>query len=381
MTINVEDYSDFLSKIAEDIDISPSKHKDAVDRYTAVGRWLEEGNYPGRDEGETEIYPQGSFRLGTVTRPVRSGEPSDYDIDLVCRIPLSKNRTDPESVKRMVGDRLKRNGRYGSMLDGEGKRCWTLIYSEEDDCGFHLDVLPSVPDPQGSRRTAIAITNKRDSCYEWSASDPKGYAGWFDVKNNVAFGMVREKQKKLIQSRVPDVYARVEDVPDQLVRTPLQRAIQIMKRHRDVRCGDSAYAPISIIITTLSACFYGDEPDLYSALRNIVAKLVAHVALFEGRTLDPNLAAVSPIKLTADGRWHIDNPVNPEENFADRWHEDNHARAKKFFRWLDCLQKDIVDITARDRSAAGRTTTAALGVRPRAINLRRNGPKPWREAE
>ena len=154
-----------------------------------------------------------------------------------------------------------------------------------------------------------------------------------------------------------------------------------MKRHRDVRCGDSAYAPISVIITTLSACFYEDEPYLYSALGNIVAKLAAHMALFEDRTLDPNLAAVSPIKLTADGRWHIGNPVNPEENFADRWHEDNHARAKKFFRWLDCLQKDIVDITARDRSAAERTTTAALGVRPRAINLRRNGPKPWREAE
>lgn len=381
MTINVEDYSDFLSKVAEDIDISPSKYKDAVDRYTAVGRWLEEGNYPGTGEGKPDIYPQGSFRLGTVTRPVKRGMDSDYDIDLVCEIPLRKDQTDPLSVKKMVGDRLKENEIYREMLEKEGKRCWTLVYSEEDDCGFHMDVLPSVPDPQGSRHTAIAVTNKRDSRYEWSASDPKGYAGWFAEKNNVAFGMVREKQKRLIQSGAPEVYAKVEDVPDQLVRTPLQRAIQIMKRHRDVRCGDSAHAPISVIITTLSACFYGDETDLYSALRNIVAKLAAHVVLFEGRTLDPNLAAVSPIKLTPDGRWHIGNPVNPEENFADRWNEDNQARAKKFFRWLDCLRKDIVDIAARDRSAAERTTTAALGMRPRAISLRRNGPKPWRETE
>ena len=378
MSISIDEYSGFLNKLAEDIDIPPSKYKDAVDRYEAVGEWLEGGIYPEACNGGPDIYPQGSFRLGTVTRPVRSGEPSDYDIDLVCEIPLSKNRTDPGSVKRMVGDRLKRNGRYGRMLDGEGKRCWTLAYSEEEDCGFHLDVLPSVPDPQGSRHTAIAITNRRDSCYEWSASDPKGYAGWFDVKNNVAFGMVREKQKGLIQSRAPDVYARVEDVPDQLVRTPLQRAIQIMKRHRDVRCGDSVHAPISIIITTLSAYFYQDEPDLYSALRNIVAKLAAHVVLFEGRTLEPDLAAVSPIKLTPDGRWLIGNPVNPEENFADRWREGNHARAKKFFRWLDCLRKDIVDITARDRSLAEETATAALGVRHPAISLRRNGPKPWR---
>lgn len=379
MLIGIDEYSGFLNKLAEDIDIPPHKYKDAVDRYQAVGKWLEGGIYPGACNGSLDIYPQGSFRLGTVTRPVRNGMDSDYDIDLVCEIPLRKDQTDPRSVKKMVGDRLKENKVYRGMIDGEGKRCWTLVYSEEKDyTGFHLDVLPSVPDPQGSRHTAIAITNKRDSSYEWSASDPKGYGLWFDGINRTAFELVEDEQKKLVQEKAPLVYARVGDVPDRLVRTPLQRAIQIMKRHRDVRCGDSAHAPISIIITTLSAYFYQDEPDLYSALRNIVAKLAAHMVLFEGRTLEPDLAAVSPIKMTRDGGWYIGNPVNPEENFADRWHEDDHARAKKFFRWLDRLRKDIVDITARDRGMAEKTATVALGVRPPSIDLRRDGPKPWR---
>ena len=63
MKLDVNKYSRFLEKVAEDIDILPGKYKDAVDRYQAVGRWLEEGNYPGCS-GDIAIYPQGSFLLG-----------------------------------------------------------------------------------------------------------------------------------------------------------------------------------------------------------------------------------------------------------------------------------------------------------------------------
>ena len=47
MTIDTGKYSMFLEKAAEEIDIPPSKYRDAVNRYEAVGRWLEEGQYPG----------------------------------------------------------------------------------------------------------------------------------------------------------------------------------------------------------------------------------------------------------------------------------------------------------------------------------------------
>ena len=374
MLISIDEYSGFLNKLAEDIDIPPHKYKDAVDRYQVVGKWLEGGIYPGAYNGSLDIYPQGSFRLGTVTRPVRNGMDSDYDIDLVCEIPLPKNRTDPRSVKKMVGARLKENKVYRDMIDEEGKRCWTLVYSEKDYIGFHLDILPAVPDPQTDRNTAIAITNKRDSSYDWSSSDPKGYGLWFDGINRTAFGLVADEQKKLVQEKAPLVYARVGDVPNQLVRTPLQRAIQIMKRHRDIKYGDSAYAPISIIITTLSALFYRNEPDLYSALKNIVDRLAAHAVLFD----DPASDFSGPITRTPDGVWHIGNPVNPKENFADRWHEDGNARAEMFFSWLTSLRRDLVDILDQDPSVAKRSAIGALGVRPVATKVHEK-PKPWRE--
>lgn len=397
MAIDVKKYSRFLEQVAEDIDIPPGKYQDAVKRYRAVGEWLEEGEYPGCS-GELAVYPQGSFRLGTVVRPVRSGAEADYDIDLVSELPISKHETEPDDVKDMVGDRLRDHGTYARLLDDEGKRCWTLNYAEQDGVGFHLDVLPAVTDPRVPGDTSIAITNKGGSRYTWSASNPRGYGQWFDAKNSTAFQRTANEQKLMIQAGAPDVFAKVDDVPDQLVRTPLQRSIQLMKRNRDIRFSDpkqASFAPISIIITTLSAQFYENEPDVYSALTGIVSKLRAHTVLVENGAVPRAFLERSPIKRTADGKWHIGNPVNPEENFADRWHEDNHARARAFFSWVGQLHEDLVNILSQaDPTLLKETLSSALGERSvsRSIGLIvpampadpppkihvSGGAKPWR---
>jgi hypothetical protein len=225
-----------------------------------------------------------------------------------------------------------------------------------------------------------------------------GYAKWFDGKNAAAFGRFSRSQKQAIQSSAPAVYESIDAVPDQLVRTPLQRAIQIMKRHRDLqfnRADASQHAPISIVITTLAAHLYQNQDDVYSALVGIVDRLQAHAALFEGRALDPALAGAGLIRRLPDGRWFIANPANGFENFADRWHEDNHARARAFFSWVRALRNDLVDIprTAspeRLQESLGRSlgpavvsqqigllglTTPAVASPPR-IHIS-DGPKPW----
>ena len=58
-------YNQFLNSLAEELDIPPSKYLQAVQRYTAVGNWLEEEKYEG-SVGTPQIYPQGSFRLGEL---------------------------------------------------------------------------------------------------------------------------------------------------------------------------------------------------------------------------------------------------------------------------------------------------------------------------
>jgi hypothetical protein len=346
MIVDITKYSEFLERAANEVDISPSKYQDAVARYEAVGCWLEDGEYPGCS-GELSIYPQGSFRLGTVVRPIRDGIEASYDIDLVCEMPLVKYQTTPQGIKSLVGDRLREHGTYRKLLDTEGNRCWTLEYAEQDGVGFHLDVLPAVPEGSGLLSTALAITNKKGVTYSWSASDPRGYGAWFDEKNRSAFARVVFEQKRNIQRGSPLIFASIDKVPDQLVRTPLQRAIQLMKRHRDLRFNHRdriSYAPISIIITTLAAHLYGNEPDVYAALSGIVGKLQAHADLVEGKPIDRSLADMGLIQRRQDGTWYVGNPVNPDENFADRWHEDNHARARAFFAWADALGKDLVNI-------------------------------------
>lgn len=349
--------SSLLDEIASRLDLSPSKYKQAVERYTAVCSWIKEGQTDGIDE--FHFYPQGSFRFGTVIRPIRGGKDSEYDIDLVCEAQIPKSDTTPQAIKQAIGQQLKEHEKYRKMLDEEGRRCWTLLYAEDDGVGFHLDVLPAVPEEFSAttspihpdfQQTAIAITHKNENqTYKWCSSNPNGYAQWFSEKNQTAFEKVKPIQQRSIFENNQDIYTRIEDVPDALIKTPLQRAIQILKRHRDVRFINHKFSfdkPISMIITTLAAQLYNGEDNVYAALSNIVDQLDALGGLLQPGYKQNNANLQQDlIRRNDDGTWSILNPVNPEENFADRWHENDHRKAKTFFQWTQWVKKDLIQIT------------------------------------
>ena len=76
MPISSNQFSQLLESIAEALDISDSHYQQAKQRYESIGKWLE------RDESKVacyspEIYPQGSFALGTVTKPIF--DTNEYD--------------------------------------------------------------------------------------------------------------------------------------------------------------------------------------------------------------------------------------------------------------------------------------------------------------
>ena len=71
----------------QSFDIPEDLYRLAVRRYEAAGRWL---TARAQVRGMTrEVYPQGSFRLGTVVRPL--GPEAQNDIDMVDRRDLDKN--------------------------------------------------------------------------------------------------------------------------------------------------------------------------------------------------------------------------------------------------------------------------------------------------
>ena len=100
MNVYSGQFSLLLERIAKALDIPESYHERAVKRYESIGAWLE------RDESSVaryrpEIYPQGSFRLGTVTKPLSDVE--EYDLDLVSELSLQKTGTSPKKAKEISG--------------------------------------------------------------------------------------------------------------------------------------------------------------------------------------------------------------------------------------------------------------------------------------
>jgi hypothetical protein len=149
----------------------------------------------------------------------------------------------------------------------------------------------------------------------WPRSNPRGFARWFESR--AALG------------RAPaqfSVRASVEDVPPYEWKTTLQRSIQILKRHRDVMFSDPAVAdlaPISMIITNLSARAYEGETDLWVALNNIVEKMPRFIS---------------------QTRPFVPNPADPAEDYADKWSRDPRLK-ESFDRWHAQLRADLRRLT------------------------------------
>ena len=338
MPISSNQFSQLLESIAEALDISDLHYQQAVGRYKSIGKWLE------RDESKVacyspEIYPQGSFALGTVTRPIFDTD--EYDLDLVGELSLQKDEITQKDLKNLVGDEIKFYACANNMNSPveEGRRCWTLNYA--DGAQFHIDILPAITDiesfklllesqgypPSTWADFAIAITDNtlpNYSCInpDWPRSNPKGYAAWFRLRMEIEFNARREFLAESMQ-------ARVEDVPEYQVKTPLQQGIQILKRHRDIMfVEDPNDKPISIIITTLAGHAYNNESNLLDALQNLVKGMPCYIRSINGVT------------------W-IPNPVNPLENFADKWQE-HPQREQNFYRWLRQVQQDLDKVLELD---------------------------------
>jgi len=293
-----------LDNAAVILDIPPDLYEKAVKKYEEVGGWLGDVD-SALQPAQPVIYPQGSFRLGTIIRPLTDSD--EYDVDLVCLLHLKKQSVSQEDLKSRIGRRLKQKGEYREVLT-EGRRCWTLDY----DGQFHMDILPAIPDEQGIDHS-ILITDKE--LVRWQHSDPKNYSAWFWDRMRTA--VIREKR-----ALAEELKAQVEDVPDWKVRTPLQRAVQLLKRHRDLYFQDDQDdKPASIILTTLAAKAYLGQDDVLETLSYLARMMPNFIEIREGV------------------HW-VENPVNRHENFADKW-KDHPTRRDKFFTWLGQVEADL----------------------------------------
>jgi hypothetical protein len=307
---------DLLAKTGAALDIPDHVYEDATLKYEDVGSWL------GAEDSDLfkyapEIYVQGSFRLGTVIRPVSDAD--EYDIDLVCRLDIEKEQTTQKELKDRVGDRLKKRDDLAKILE-PSRRCWVLDYPSENQMpSFHMDVLPTIPNVERPP-TGILVTDTELTL--WQKSNPKAYAEWFFGRMKVIFQEKRAALAEVIRA------SNVEEVPEWQVKTPLQTAVQLLKRHRDIHFQEKQdVKPVSIIITTLAARAYENQPKVYDALSTIVQKI-------EDNWGKPGFVE------NRNGRWWVQNPVDDGENFADKWNEYPERR-EAFIEWVKKVRNDF----------------------------------------
>lgn len=378
------------------IEIPESAYEKAEARYRDLGDWF---NRPEARcfDFDPHIYAQGSFRLGTV---VHSDE---FDLDMGCRLRrgVTKATHTQKALKKLVQVDLEayRQAR-GIKSDLEEKaRCWRLPYA--DTLRFHLDAVPSIPEEDHEKQViraamaregtpwelahevsqwAGAISDNRRQDYnvislQWLISNSEGFAKWFESRMKLAEALMASRA--FLANR-----AQVDDLPARTWKSPLQFAVQVLKHHRNVMFADNPDSkPISVILTTLAAHAYQGEPDVENALHRILADMGNYVRAAKPR---------------------VPNPVNPDEDFADKWGapQFRHLQLEHNFRlWLRQAQSDFKILgESRDADFLSEALQAklAVNVEPRILKNRlgfgaahvvttpkhhqlpQNPPKPWR---
>ncbi len=316
-----------ITALAESLDVPDSAYELASNRYQDLGNWLCSDKSKS-SKFAPRVIPQGSFRLGTVTRPWKN---EDYDLDLACKFEqgITKENFSQSDLKELLGKDLAdyRNERKILSPLEKKHRCWRLNY--QDSLSFHIDITPCIPLHHDSEITlsnldinAVSITDDRRSDYQkissdWLVSNPEGYARWFESR-------MKQSQVFLSQKAAAEHVSSIDDLPAYRWKTPLQKTIQILKRHRDIMFEKAPESkPISIIITTLAAQAYNGEADIYAAIKNVLNNMEALLKASHGVIL---------------------NPVNPNENFSDRWNTyegKKLALEQNFWGWLEQAKSDI----------------------------------------
>jgi hypothetical protein len=387
--------NDVLNTILEKIELPDRAYEKAEKRYKDLGDWLHRpestcGNF------DPHVFSQGSFRLGTAIRP---DSEEQYDLDMGCNLrrSLDKSSITQKQLKHLVGHELElyRNARGIKEELAEKKRCWRLEYA--DGLSFHMDIVPCLPESDTRRgllkkrmvenskfdeslaqnvsQLAVSITDNTDPTYavvneNWRISNPEGYARWFETRMKTARLIINEREMRF--------KASIDNLPYYQWKTPLQQVIQLLKRHRDTMFKNNEDSkPISVIITTLAAKSYKGESDLASALNTVLSEM------------DDHISAQVPL---------IPNPVNPAEDFADKWYDEKSAQYRlqeNFYKWLYQARADFsvlcssddtqrivnaaqngLDLKFDSNSVARILGIPAVTAKP-TFAIQSSDPKPW----
>ena len=298
-----------IKKIIDGLDITPSMFKNAEEKYKNIAKYLNEHGL------NVDISLQGSFAIGTATKPYSNGKDKAYDIDVICQFE-NENLTS-EEIRNSLISTLNDSEVYNDKIK-EWPKCFTLEYAKISDYEFSIDLVPTISDENPnicgknvSEKYLINVLKiaMKESKYGWYTINPKGYQTWFnDINSRFALYNRENRMRSLFEAN-KQIYASVEDIPEYFNKSSLQEAIQILKRSRDIyfsKIHKEDNKPASIIITTFAALIANNSSTDIDSI-DLVFNVLKELNHYSSDELYSKI--VSPI-IKKDGKWEFLNPVN-----------------------------------------------------------------------
>lgn len=350
-----EELVKLLDSIGEQLELSEAQHEQARGRYDAVGDWL--ARQGGLLSGAI-ISPQGSVALGTTTKPIHSNE---FDVDLICFLPSMNLGHSAKQIKTAVQNGLLASQTYATMLI-EKNRCWRLDYANQ----FHLDITPAITNPNCAKG-GLLVPDRDNN--QFKTTNPKGYANQFNQHYaKLAPNFSTALSHKEFSAK-DEALGYVEAYPERQLSKPiLSRIVQLLKRHRDVFYAEKPeqylqFAPISIVITTLSAKSYEwcVKNEVYSNGYDLIVAVIKNMKRFIKITHDSNGNLV----------YFVENETTHGENFAERWNDEPRC-ASAFFEWHNFIVnrfESLPAINGVDAIGASLQETYKLTTTQRSVVL------------
>jgi hypothetical protein len=275
---------------------------------------LDQGFFQNMD---IDVYPQGSVLTGTTVKPYLG---SEFDLDIVLQINELYSKFTPSEIYQALLKKLESDGRYSDKIEKKN-RCLRIKYAND----FHMDILPGCIIVYGE--TILKIPDRL--LKDWASSNPKGFADWFLMKANATTSQpVLESYYKNL---FVELKAEVQELPNDsyYLKKPLQRAVQLVKRYRDIFFAEEdTYCTSSIVITTLMGLNYQGENSIYSTIDNALNRIRSTYA-----------------EAIANGRkFTIQNPALTSEYFTDSWTD---AHYDHFYRFIEDFHSKWIQLKLR----------------------------------
>lgn len=314
-----------LIGICDKLQLQPSLYELADERYHVIADTIQDDD--AFNNVKLRMYPQGSFRLKTTVKPLKGNE---YDLDFVVELPVNAEMM-PRELYDNIYRILRHDGVHNDMVEKK-TRCVRLNYAND----FHIDIMPG---KAIDRATNEIIVPDRELVRWYHHSNPIGYAQWFE-----------NQAKAQIINEVRKFQANAEPIEDQEITArlePLRRAVQLIKRYRDIYCDKNDAEPVrSIVICTLM----GNISSTYPSELQIISDFCAYVnRLIDNSNGEP---------------FEVRNPV-VDEDLTEKWKEKKQ-NYRDFVSMMKALTDDAeklrqqtfnVNIIAQLRKMFGETLT------------------------